>query len=597
LISSRHWEAPDVPGSYNFSLILTITDQGGNVITETVTYIVKVEPPKVAVEFGVANQNDVCPNETIAPNCPVPYGPLNGQVVTVGAGDTLTTRFAWTNVGLGEWDLLNLVDQDGATLANSEFDQEPGQTLISSHHLIAPGASGNYNWSQTLTVTDKGGNVITETVTFIVVVDCSLSDLAAPTALCQNRTYTIIGDETRNINAGAIDDGSFDGCGALAGGGIDVSSFTCDDEGPNTVTLTVGDLVGNSASCTATVTINVATPVQEGISNDCLMDEVSVAQGQAWQDVELNGRLVAQVIIGGNSIDGVRVGVYKTAAATEISSSEVRLSKRIVLTMLKNGNPIQPNTDPVRVRLYYSAEEIADLLSASGGDLNEFVIVKTDNDDCGSGYRGRNASIMSTTVGGFGCNGEDFFYEFFTGTFSTFYLFSSPGSLPVELTTFDAKPLPKQRAQLDWKTSTESGNSHFVIERSTDGASFTQVGEVAGAGNAVTEQVYAFIDEAPSPGLNYYRLRQVDFDGTESLSEVRQVMIESTNQISVYPNPTADELRVKGFDGGFVRILDRWGRVVQQQELAAGQALDVRSLPSGAYVLQLPSGALQWVKR
>jgi len=90
LISSRHWVAPDAPGTYNFSLLLTITDQGGNVTTATVTYIVIVQPPMVSLEFGVARQADVCDEEPVAPNCPVPYGVLNGQTVTVGPRDTFT---------------------------------------------------------------------------------------------------------------------------------------------------------------------------------------------------------------------------------------------------------------------------------------------------------------------------------------------------------------------------------------------------------------------------------------------------------------------------------------------------------------------------
>jgi hypothetical protein len=89
-----------------------------------------------------------------------------------------------------------------------------------------------------------GGDVIPRTVTCQVIVDCALGDDADPVAICRDRTYTIQEGETRNINAGQVDDGSFDGYSALAGGAIDITGFTCSDEGPNTVTLTVGDLNG-----------------------------------------------------------------------------------------------------------------------------------------------------------------------------------------------------------------------------------------------------------------------------------------------------------------------------------------------------------------
>ncbi len=601
LTSARHWEAPDLPGTYNFSQTLTITDKGGNTATASVTYHVIVQAPKVSVEFGVANQNDVCPDQPVAPNCPVPYGDLEGQTIVVGAGDTLTTRFAWTNVGLGEWDLLNVVDQDGNQLANTGFDQEPGQTLISSHHLIAPGEPDAYEWSQTLTVTDKGGNVITETVTFTVKVDCSLSDLAPPTALCRNRTFTIMDGETQTINAGMINNGSFDGCGALAGGGIDITSFTCADEGPNTVTLTVGDLRGNAASCTSTVTINVEDAIYEGPTDDCVSTSTAVAGGQAWYDITTpSGKLIAQVIIGNNTnIATVKASIYKSAAMTEETNTLPYLSKRINLELLNSrGNVVQPNNEAIYVRLYYTSTELSALMGAApGSNESTFTIVKTSESSCTPTYTGTNATEMNTIFRTTGCAGEDAYFEFFTGSFSTFYLFATDAILPVEMTAFEAREVEKQRVRLDWKTTSETGNSHFQVEHSTDGRSFRVLGAVAGAGDSFMEQTYDFLHETPVAGLNYYRLRQIDFDGTEALSEVREVTITGVASLVVYPNPTVDELYVKGFAGGTVRVLDQQGRIILEQTLPAYAPLEVRALPAGIYVLQAGGRSLRWVKR
>lgn len=569
-------------------------------VTAEVTYIVIVEAPMVEIEFGVARQSDVCDN-TIAPNCPVPYGPVNSQTVTLGAGDTLTTRFAWTNTGLGDYDLINVVDQDGFQIANTGFDQTPGQTLISARHWEAPDSPGTYNWSQTLTITDQGGNVITETVTFKVVVDCSLGDFAPPTALCQDRTVTLTEGETVNINAGQIDDGSFDGCGNLAGGGIDISSFICDDEGPNTVTLTVGDLAGNSASCTATVTVVVEEAISSGSAGDCVTTETPVASGQAWWDIEdTDGKLIAQVIVGNNTnINSVKAGIYTSANMTEMVSGNPLLSKRTFLQLLDgNGQAVQPNNEALYVRLYYTEAEVNALLAADPGmGIGDLAIIKADGEECGSGYTGQNATSISATLERTGCADEDYYFEFFTGSFSTFYLFSNDALLPVELTTFEARAIEKQRVQLDWMTTTETDNDRFEIEHSVDGQTFTQLGAVAGAGGSSEEQWYDFVHETPISGLNYYRLRQIDFDGTETLSEVRVVEVTGASQLSLYPNPTVDELWVKGFVGGNVRVLDAQGRTVLGQSLLEGQSLDVRALPSGIYLLQLPTETLRWVKR
>ncbi len=600
LISARHWEAPANPGTYNYSQILTITDQGGNVVTQTVTYIVIVQAPMVSVEFGVARQADVCDN-TIAPNCIIPFGALNGQTVTVGAKDTFTTRYAWTNTGLGDYDLINIVDQDGFQIANTGFDQTPGQTLISARHWEAPADPGTYNYSQILTITDQGGNVVTETVTYIVIVDCSVADLAEPTALCQDRSYTIMEGETQTINAGMIDNGSFDGCGSLAGGGIDITSFTCADEGTNTVTLTVGDLAGNSATCTSTVTINVTEAIYEGPNDDCVTTSVAVAGGQAWHDITTpGGKLIGQVIIGSNTnIAKVQASVYKSANMTETASGEGLLSKRIDLKMLDAGdNVVQPNTEQIYVRLYYTAAEIAALSAASPGtDTGTFSVTKTSNGDCGSGYTGENATAMNTTFHSFGCAGEDGYYEFFTGSFSTFYLFATEAILPVEMTVFTAHEVEKQRVQLNWATATETNNNYFAVEHSTDGRAFVEVGEVAGAGNGFETQGYAFLHLDPTVGQNFYRLRQVDFDGTETLSELRIVNVSSAGSLSVFPNPTTDELGIKGFSGGPVEVINMQGSRVLQGQLNENARLDVRRLPAGAYVLRAGGVSLRWVKR
>ncbi|MEM6770856.1 MAG: T9SS type A sorting domain-containing protein, partial [Bacteroidota bacterium] len=378
----------------------------------------------------------------------------------------------------------------------------------------------------------------------------------------------------------------------------DINTFTCADEGVNTVTLTVEDQSQNSASCSATITVVVEELIAEGVANNCLSETHPVVGGQTVNDLTINGQLVAQVITSANDIDAVRVDLYKSGSSTETVGSAHFLSKRIGLTMLKNGNEVQPNTDPVIVRLYYSREEIDALLAADPTALeNGLTVIKTSDDDCGGGYSGQDATGMNITLKTAGCTDDDRYLEFFTGTFSTFYLFSSDIALPVDLVDFTAAPMDKQRVRLEWTTQTESGNSHFKIERSTDGQTFTYLGAVAGAGDSNEEQWYDFVDAAAITGRNYYRLRQVDFDGTETLSEVRLVTMEGATPRSVYPNPATDELRIAGWAGGVIRILDGQGRLVVQQQLRKDEALSVKHLKPGFYVLQTPTETLRWLKQ
>jgi len=118
--------------------------------------------------------------------------------------------------------------------------------------------------------------------------------------------------------------------------------------------------------------------------------------------------------------------------------------------------------------------------------------------------------------------------------------------LPIELLNFTAN-LEKQTCVLNWATATEINNDYFVIERSFDGFRFDSISTVDGAGNSNTALYYEAIDNAPLASGNqtgthvYYRLKQKDFDGKESLSKAISVNFISENiaaAFSLYPNPS-----------------------------------------------------------
>ena len=122
---------------------------------------------------------------------------------------------------------------------------------------------------------------------------------------------------------------------------------------------------------------------------------------------------------------------------------------------------------------------------------------------------------------------------------------ASGGALPVELSRFNAE-LRLRQTHLAWSTASETNNSHFLIERGADGRVFTEIGRVAGAGTVRETREYTFIDERPLPGANYYRLRQVDFDGQFSFSPVRRVAVgQAAGALSLFPSPADDFLQIQ----------------------------------------------------
>jgi hypothetical protein len=169
-------------------------------------------------------------------------------------------------------------------------------------------------------------------------------------------------------------------------------------------------------------------------------------------------------------------------------------------------------------------------------------------------------------------------------SFSPFTLASitAQNPLPVELIDLRAVVTGKD-IQVLWATASEFNNSHFVVERSADGVSFAAIGEVAGNGNATSLNQYLFVDTNPVQGVNYYRLRQIDFDGTEDITMVVSAMLSASQELVLYPNPAQGEVRIAGIDYSTeVVVLDASGRAVARFIPAAG-IIGISGLPNGAY--------------
>ncbi|WP_238387971.1 Ig-like domain-containing protein [Hymenobacter sediminis] len=181
--------------------------------------------------------------------------------------------------------------------------------------------------------------------------------------------------------------------------------------------------------------------------------------------------------------------------------------------------------------------------------------------------------------------------------------------LPVTLVSFTAQAAGAD-AKLLWRTSQELNNERFVVERSFNGTSFQAIGQVQGQGTSAQAHDYAFSDRgvgSQAAGTVYYRLRQVDTDGTSSLSPVQVVRFAKalTAEVAVYPNPTSNtadtRLDLSALPAGTYRVLvtDMAGRSVRSFTQAGGtnQSLDVRDLPLGSYLLTVEGNGQRFTQR
>ena len=120
-------------------------------------------------------------------------------------------------------------------------------------------------------------------------------------------------------------------------------------------------------------------------------------------------------------------------------------------------------------------------------------------------------------------------------SFSHFGIAKGLNPLPIELLKFCGIYLD-QKINLTWQTTSETNNDYFEIFKSKDLSYFEKLGTVAGAGNSNSTNTYSFIDENPYPGNNYYKLKQVDFDGNYSESNTILVKFLKAGELNIYYN-------------------------------------------------------------
>lgn len=180
------------------------------------------------------------------------------------------------------------------------------------------------------------------------------------------------------------------------------------------------------------------------------------------------------------------------------------------------------------------------------------------------------------------------------------------GLLPVELVSFGAKPQTNY-VQLNWKTASEQDNRGFEIQRSADAHQWETLGFVAGNGTSSVPNAYDFMDKLPFQGMNYYRLRQVDFNEGEAYSPIRTVEWDKdANAVHIFPNPANGEATVTidmDYSGeASITIYDAAGKQISNYPIFINKAQSRSSLPlsglnPGTYSLEIKAGNKHMNKR
>lgn len=152
-------------------------------------------------------------------------------------------------------------------------------------------------------------------------------------------------------------------------------------------------------------------------------------------------------------------------------------------------------------------------------------------------------------------------------------------NLPIELSYFKGIK-ESNNVKLEWETLSEKNNSHFEIQKSTNGIDFETMDIINGAGNSNKPISYSCIDYNPNIGINYYRLKQVDCDGRFELFRIISVDFDINSELKLYPNSSYGEFIVNTY--GPIRIMNTMGQDIPFER--DGYNVKIQNVP-GIYFL------------
>ena len=164
------------------------------------------------------------------------------------------------------------------------------------------------------------------------------------------------------------------------------------------------------------------------------------------------------------------------------------------------------------------------------------------------------------------------------------------GALPVIWQSHTTAMIKNGESHITWSVATQINNEKYIVEHShpesfRDGRNFTPIGEIAGDGTSNEIKHYEYIHTSPSFGMNYYRIKQVDYDGKYSYSDIASVRYDGDSNMNIYPNPTSSEVTITTSEPTTLQIMDVYGRLLNTQDISEGQnTINVSELPTGILI-------------
>lgn len=392
------------------------------------------------------------------------------------------------------------------------------------------------------------------------------------------------------------------------------------------------EMVSGAQDCNLSGTADLATSSTNGIAllqKPCDDDEWTYYADPANQNRLLFG---IQWNIGSTNCGGVAANnqTIKDNATVKLfvepshyGETDVTPTAPKATYTMKRWFEIEKNTpvnltNPVNIRFFYDATEKAAIESAANAfasvhnvlyegfqwfkmsntytyNTTPPAVVTPDTVSCSGLMCLTDANTAANTINGV-------LYAQFNGLTSfssgTGMAGASGVPLPVKLTYFQGFPKEDYNL-LEWETSMEQHNHHFIIEKSQNEVDFEEIGKVQGNNQSHVKSQYSFSDYLLQGGKSYYRLKQVDFNGNFSYSNV--ILIHHENILfSISPNPVKEILKVNLDLNAEIRnyvITNSIGQKIQTNVLPDNNELNISDLANGIYYIRIGNYACKFIKK
>ncbi len=371
-----------------------------------------------------------------------------------------------------------------------------------------------------------------------------------------------------------------------------------------------GELPNNIITLADTTqTANGELTDADGWTHYCFCDTTDNSNSTWLLSLKKNSNNIGKVGDGTFSLKHTTSGKYNTDLATELTSAPyVTADSFFVFNRYWEVVPTSQPVSSVNVRFPYSTADFTDLQASMPVLANhtEMAFFKVDG-----AHNPHSLSVPASHYheykNGTSPSLTDWLYTDYTaimpGVHIAEYLVSSfsgggggsgngvnGGALPVELLTFQARwQENKKDALLYWRTALELHSSHFEIERSLDGLVWNYIGELPGN----TVPTYTYQDHGVALKIDenvYYRLKQVDYDGTFEYSKVvglSKERVPSLLEVFIFPNPVRDELHIVPHYNSYgkLKMTNALGKHITELQINGRTSIDVSRLPNGVYYL------------